>query len=359
MSMTPANDDKRKLFFEQKQRFLLQEEFLGTSKPINSINPLVSVRVATYQHAPYITQCLEGLLMQETTFPFEIIVGEDESTDGTREICIEYATKHPDKIRLFLRDRELSQYVVEGKVLARFNSRWNSMSCRGKYIAICEGDDSWLNPNKLQMQVDFLEANPDYSMCCGGFIKHHTLSGHEETVVYRRPPSDEGFTFSLNEMKNQWITKTLTTVYRNGATDPETFSRYRHGRDIHFFYHLLSAGKGYYFSQPLGKYNIHPGGVNSMKQGRVNSNVAYNCYRELHKFNKDSFTREMALKATLSLLNYNLYNAYPENTIKRNVILFSEAASLASSVADVKLLFNAFIPKSLKSKVKKSLKNKR
>ncbi|MFW5983238.1 MAG: glycosyltransferase family 2 protein, partial [bacterium] len=63
-------------------------------------NPLVSVCVQTYQHAKYIEQCLDGILMQKTSFPFEVLLGEDESTDGTREICIEYAKKHPDKIRL-------------------------------------------------------------------------------------------------------------------------------------------------------------------------------------------------------------------------------------------------------------------
>src|SRR5690606_30314404 len=190
---------------ELERRFHLQDEYLGLDKPVNGISPMVSVRVATYQHAPYIANCLDSLLMQKTTFPFEIIVGEDESTDGTREICIEYAKKFPDRIRLFLRDRTLSQYIVDGKVVARFNSRWNNMSCRGRYVAICEGDDSWMNPNKLQMQVDFLESNPDYSMCCGGFVKRFSFSGDEETVVYKRPPSDEGFTFTLDGMRDKWI----------------------------------------------------------------------------------------------------------------------------------------------------------
>ena len=68
--------------------------------------PMVSCRVSTYMHAPYIKQCLDGVLMQKTEFPFEIVIGEDESNDGTREICIEYAQKYPDKIRLFLHSRE-------------------------------------------------------------------------------------------------------------------------------------------------------------------------------------------------------------------------------------------------------------
>jgi glycosyltransferase involved in cell wall biosynthesis len=98
----------------------LQREYLGNKKPINMITPLVSVTVTAYQHVNYIKECLDGIIMQKTNFDFEIIVGEDESTDGTRELCIEYAEKYPDKIRLFLRDRKLSQYYENEKLICRF-----------------------------------------------------------------------------------------------------------------------------------------------------------------------------------------------------------------------------------------------
>src|SRR5690606_9424994 len=98
---------------EIERRFLLQEEFMGTNKPVNLIEPLVSVTVAAYQHESYIRECLDSILMQQTNFSFEIIVGEDDSKDETRAICIEYAEKYPDKIRLFLRDRNLSHLKDE------------------------------------------------------------------------------------------------------------------------------------------------------------------------------------------------------------------------------------------------------
>jgi len=121
----------------------------------------VSVTCWTYQHAPYIRQCLDGILMQETSFPYEVIVGEDGSTDGTREICIEYAERYPERIRLFLRDRNTSHLIYKGRDIM-LNPVFCMMSARGKYIAICEGDDYWTDPFKLQKQVDFLEANPGY-----------------------------------------------------------------------------------------------------------------------------------------------------------------------------------------------------
>lgn len=150
---------------ELNERFLLQKEFLGPNKPINFITPLVSVVVTTYQHGSYITECLDSILMQEIKFPVEIIIGDDGSVDGTQEICKEYAKKYSDKIRLFIRDRNLSQYSDTKNRIIRFNGVWNRMSARGKYIAICEGDDYWIDPSKLQKQIDLLEADSKYGLC--------------------------------------------------------------------------------------------------------------------------------------------------------------------------------------------------
>ena len=119
-------------------------------------NPLVSIRTSAYNHGPYIKQCIEGVLMQRTNFPFEYIIGEDFSNDETREIVFEYAKKYPDVIRVITAD-----YNVGSKA----NGRRCIRACRGKYMAICEGDDYWTDPLKLQKQVDFLEDNSEYGMC--------------------------------------------------------------------------------------------------------------------------------------------------------------------------------------------------
>ena len=139
-------------------------EYLGENKPVNQIQPLLSVCIQTYQHKKYIRDCLDGVLMQQTDFPFDVIIGEDESTDGTREICMEYANKYPDKIRLFLRSRKDVIYI-NGQPTGRFNYYENLKAARGKYIAVCEGDDYWTDPFKLQKQVDYLEANEECSAC--------------------------------------------------------------------------------------------------------------------------------------------------------------------------------------------------
>ena len=102
--------------------------------------------------------------MQQTDFPFEINLGEDESTDGTRETCIEYAQKYPDIINLFLNERKNVIYI-NGNPTGRWNFMNNIKNARGKYIALCPGDDYWTDDRKLQKQIDYLEANPEFSAC--------------------------------------------------------------------------------------------------------------------------------------------------------------------------------------------------
>ena len=121
-------------------------------------NPLVSVVCITYNHEDYIKQCLDGFIMQQTNFPFVVIVADDCSTDKTREIIEEYAEQYPDIIIPVFRTENVG---IEKNYIGAIKS------CTTKYLAICDGDDYWINPNKLQKQVDFMKAHPDYAICFG------------------------------------------------------------------------------------------------------------------------------------------------------------------------------------------------
>lgn len=121
--------------------------------------PLVSICCITYNHGPYIRQTLEGFLMQETDFSWELLIHDDASTDGTQDIIREYAARFPDRIRPIL--REENQY---SKGISNI-SIFNFPRARGTYIAMCEGDDCWTDPKKLQLQVDYLRAHPDCALC--------------------------------------------------------------------------------------------------------------------------------------------------------------------------------------------------
>lgn len=154
--------------FKEKYEIIPVEEY--PNRVLKSIpEPKVSVHIITYQHINYICEAIDSVLMQETDFPFEIIIGDDESTDGTREICIEYAEKYPDKIRLFLHKRE-NNIAIMGNRSHVFQYTFNSFQLRGDYVAVCSGDDYWTDPLKLQKQCKFLEENAGYSYC------YHTWS---------------------------------------------------------------------------------------------------------------------------------------------------------------------------------------
>lgn len=116
--------------------------------------PLASICCITYNHASYIQEAIDSFLMQKTTFPFEILVHDDASTDGTTEILLGYAKKYPDIIKPIIQTK--NQYTKCGLI----NPRFVFPKAKGKYIALCEGDDYWTDPSKLQKQVSFLENNP-------------------------------------------------------------------------------------------------------------------------------------------------------------------------------------------------------
>ena len=125
--------------------------------------PVVSICCVAYNHVHFIRQCLDGFVMQKTNFPFEVLIHDDASTDGTQDIIREYEAKYPDIIKpIYQKENQYSKGV-------RVSLVYNYSRVRGKYVALCEGDDYWTDPYKLQKQVDFLEAHPDYVMCSHQF----------------------------------------------------------------------------------------------------------------------------------------------------------------------------------------------
>lgn len=141
---------------------------------------MVTIRCITFNHAPYIRQCLEGFLMQKTNFKYEILIHDDASTDGTKEIIEEYVSQYPDIIvPLYESENQYSKYGHLMTVRRLMDSK-----IHGKYTALCEGDDYWTDNNKLQKQVDFLEAHPQHSMCFHQTIRHFEESDHPDELYY-------------------------------------------------------------------------------------------------------------------------------------------------------------------------------
>lgn len=152
---------------------------------------MVSVFMTVYNHERWVAQAIEGVLNQRTTFHYQLIIGEDCSTDNSRAICIDYKNRYTDKIILLLNERNLGMSANAANVSAH---------CIGKYVAVCEGDDYWTDPFKLQKQVDFLESHPDYSACYHS-VKIIDENGRERTELdIPAYTSTEIFTYPMEDV---------------------------------------------------------------------------------------------------------------------------------------------------------------
>ena len=166
---------------------------------INKQTPLVSIHCLAYNHKDYISQAIESFLMQKTNFQFEIVIGEDCSTDGTREIVFDYEKKYPDLIRVITSDKNVGMNE---------NALRTKIAARGKYISFCEGDDYWIDPLKLQKQVDFLEANPDYGMVHTDLHEYNTVKKTWRKNIWKNKKL-----FQEGELFNSLIIGRTTGIY--------------------------------------------------------------------------------------------------------------------------------------------------
>lgn len=219
--------------------------------------PLVSVVVPTYQHAPYIRTCIEGILCQKTEFPIEILIGDDGSTDGTREICECYAREHPGRIRAFLRERIAPP---TGHPPGRDNVLALLRACRGEFIARCDGDDYWTDPHKLQRQVNCLREDPEASGCFDR-VQVVVQPGDKLGKVYGEHGTQTRF--RLEDTFSQWaICHPSGFLYRRSALPslPEWFDTVP-SLDMAMF--ALVASKGSLVCIPVvtGVYRKHDGGI--------------------------------------------------------------------------------------------------
>jgi glycosyltransferase involved in cell wall biosynthesis len=167
--------------------------------------PLVSTMTTAYNHGAYIRECIEGLLMQKTTFPVKLIIHDDASTDDTADIIREYEIKYPNLFKIIYQSE--NQYSQKVDIYNEFLLP----DSKGKYIALCEGDDYWTDPLKLQKQVDFLEANPEYGMVfTNEKLYYQTENRFEIVEKYKR--SDSDLTLEDELIGNR--VGTLTTCFR-------------------------------------------------------------------------------------------------------------------------------------------------
>lgn len=186
--------------------------------------PLVSIKNLVYNHEKYIAQALDGFLMQKTDFPFEVIVHDDASTDNSAQIIREYEKKFPSIIKpIYETENQYSKH--DGSLGRIVNSKLS-----GKYVALCEGDDYWIDENKLQMQVDFLEKNPEYTMCFHNAIEHY----EDGSVPDKEFSQVENRDYSGIEFFKHWIVPTASVIYKKEITESDFYKKIKEDRNLIF-----------------------------------------------------------------------------------------------------------------------------
>lgn len=230
-------------------------------------DPLVSIRCLVYNHELFLRQCLDGFVMQQTTFPFEAIVHDDASTDGSAAIIREYAEKYPDIIKpIYETENQYSKH--DGSIARIMDAATHPNS---KFIALCEGDDYWTDPHKLQIQVDFLDSHPDYSLSVHCFRFLYNDQSFSDIYPIGFFDNDEEYrTLTIDDYKKGlYFTQTLTSVFRKTALVNSKYLNYSVKFDMTLFYALFTQGKCVLFNRMMGVYRRHSGSVTSGKNSRI------------------------------------------------------------------------------------------
>jgi glycosyltransferase involved in cell wall biosynthesis len=216
----------------------------------------VSVSIITYNHEPFIAQAIESALAQEVEFDYEILIGEDQSSDRTREIVCDYAARRPDRIRLLLHNHPKDHVRLNGNR----NFVNNILNARGQYIALLDGDDYWTDPLKLQKQATFLDLHKE---CCACF--HNVRVLHEGAPEHDRifhPAPLEKSSFGLSDIVSTHFIPTCSTMFRNGlrSSFPDWFYQLSMGD---WPLHVLNAEHGLYgyIDEVMAAYRVHSAGL--------------------------------------------------------------------------------------------------
>lgn len=297
-----------------------------------------SISIITYNHEKFIGQALDSVLMQDVNFEYEIVIGEDCSTDNTRKILLEYQDKHPAKIHLLLPEK--NQGLIRNFVQTY-------KTCRGEYIATLDGDDYWTSPKKLQSQVDFLDSHPDFSMCFHPVRYYYDDDKNKPGSLY---PIISKEISTVEDLLISNFIPTCGVMFRNNLFGcfPEWF--YTLGMED-WPLHVLNAqyGKIGCIDHVMGDYRIHSGSVWSSK------NKIYKSLEDI-KFYKciDShlnFKYHHIINRKLSEYYYELamlYNDSGENKIARKYsirsILMNPLGKDISGRKKIKLALKLYNP---------------
>lgn len=243
---------------------------------------LVSVVMITYNHSLYIKQAIDSILSQVTDFEFELIISNDKSTDDTDLVIRETLAQNPNAHKAKYINHETNLGMMPNFVSALSNAT-------GKYIGLCEGDDYWCDDNKLQIQADFLENNPDFSICFSN-VGLLTSSGMKEDNRKKKIPEVS----TIKELAQNNFIHTPSVLYRNHLI--KEFPKYFVEAPIgDYFLHMLNAqhGKIKYIDKVLAVYRIHDASYWSSKKDKEQRIIIINFLNKLKTFFDDDIQKIM------------------------------------------------------------------
>lgn len=260
-----------------------------------NISMKLSVFVVTYNQEEFIKRALDSVLMQKVSFNYEIIIGEDCSTDSTPRICDEYAAKYPF-IRVY--------HHKQNKGLVK-NWEFVFNHCRGEYVAMLEGDDYWLSKNKLQKQVEWLDEHPDFVITSTNVrVVSKRIEDINRWFVHRR----EGVVAPI-EYLNPGIAQTSSVIIRN-VTKDITYPHWMYVTDTYTFLWICNFGKAYHFEEEMSVYWRHEEGV-SWIHDNPHALHLYKClsrqYEYMCHFFKDGAVSEECRKVAINNCKYVIY----------------------------------------------------
>jgi glycosyltransferase involved in cell wall biosynthesis len=321
--------------------------------------PLVSVHMLTYNQAPYVAKAIECVLAQKTSFPFELVIGEDCSTDGTREMVFDYAKRFPEIIRVITSDRNVGM---------RENANRVNAALRGKYIGWCEGDDYWQRQDKLQLQVDYLESHPDCGLVHSDqnryFEEHNILIKNYYNETKNLPPE----IYNIFEGWNGHHILTCTVMARKELVDKVkddvniyNNKAYIGGLDIPLFIELSMLAKCGYINESLATYTVR---INSAchftdyaKQTRFSMSV-FGAYlylaKKYHASAEEKILMKRYIDASLNCALWNSDSELAKSSIKNKNLSFKQRMMYV-------VIVNSVFSSALKSilRLKYSLKKRR
>lgn len=289
---------------------------------------LLSVRLMTYNHENFIIEALTSINAQQTNFEFEVVIGDDFSTDSTLELIKAFKFTNPNiHVNLLHRVKGETYHALRQKHGRIYNFFDILNHCQGNYIALLDGDDYWIDPLKLQKQVDFLEQNKEYGFCFTRFKTYNeSLKTFKIDSNSRYFENQSDFVeFNTNVFVKGWHIGTQTLVFKNSLFPYCGIKKYTFFRDVYLIAEMLMLQNGVCLNDICAVYRLHNQSIHSSVDTLKATKNGLICYKELYRknpsfvflkrkyknfykyYNQQLLVSKKYIRAFISIVKYSLW----------------------------------------------------